>query len=363
MNMKNAINKIFVVAAFAATTHVAIAQTPYDDFAPSETKKEMLRLPQSTYRAYNADTTSEIKYVEFDKEYLTLTYYTKTDSILNVFTLNPKEFKWWGVDPMAHKYPHLTPYDFVGGSPINRVDPNGADWFKDENGNVQWHKATGNVGDEVSLKGLEGTWTNIGTEFIEFNGKQLTYSWQTMDKEGNPIVNSMTFDAVSGKGIDPTGYWNVTRIFDYSKIRQGIADVGPTPEGLYSINRNPFVENINESGTAKFSDIDLARKIAAPFGFSNWPGGTASWGDYRWKLQFEDVSTNRNDFYLHGGAIWGSRGCIDLGAGINNFYNYFMNTNPQNTGKVYIQVKYAEDLKFEIQNRPTTMPLNILRTY
>ena len=31
--------------------------------------------------------------------------------------------------------------------------------------------------ESVSLKGMEGEWTNIGTEFLEFNGEQLKYSW------------------------------------------------------------------------------------------------------------------------------------------------------------------------------------------
>ena len=356
--MKLAIKTFVLVVAVATTNSIVIAQTPYDDFAPSSKKKEMLALPNSVYKAFNADTTTTIKYVAFDKDNLTLTYFSKDDSVLNVFALTPKEYKWWSVDPMAHKYPHLTPYDFVGGNPINRVDPNGADWFKDENGNTQWHQATGKVGEQSSLKGLEGTWTNIGTEFIEFNGKQLTYSWQTMDKSGSPMVNSMSFDAVSGKGTDPTGYWNLSRIFDYSSDRQKQANLGPTPEGLYSINKANFVDGQNEGGTQRFGDQSYLRQAASSFGKGTWPGGTSSWGDYRWKLQNEGAQTfGRDNFYLHGGSLWGSRGCIDCGAGISSFYNSFISTNPQNTGKVYLQVKYAEDLKFEIQNKPTTFPM------
>jgi len=350
--MKIAIKTFLVIVAIATITHIAIAQTPYDDFAPSNKKKEMLTLPNAIYRAYNYDTSSTIKLVTFDKDNLTLTYYSKSDSVINVFKLTPKEFKWWSVDPMAHKYSHLTPYDFVGGNPINRTDPNGADWFKDENGNTQWFDNSSGGFSDLN----KTSWTNIGTEMLEFNGKQFTYSWQTTNKDGSLVVNSMSFDAVSGVGMDK-GYWNMTRVFDYSKTRQGIENQGPTPEGLYSINRNPFIENINESGTANYNDLSYYDQAKSLVGGSNWPGGTWSWGEHRWKLQFENVNTSRDDFYLHGGGAWGSRGCIDLGAGINNFYTSFMSTNPQNTGKVYLRVKYADELKYEIQNRPTNMPL------
>ena len=34
---------------------------------------------------------------------------------------------WLSVDPLAHKYPSLSPYAFVGNNPINLVDPDGRD--------------------------------------------------------------------------------------------------------------------------------------------------------------------------------------------------------------------------------------------
>lgn len=135
---------------------------------------------------------------------------------------------------------------------------------------------------------MDGTWTNLGTEFLEFNGQSVPYSWQESDADGNPMVRSESFDAVSGKGQD-IDYWNVDRTFDYSEERQAQANMGPTPEGLYSINKKPFAEGTNESGFARYSDLSLLGQAAAQVGRSNWPGGTKSWGDYRWKLQFEDA--------------------------------------------------------------------------
>jgi len=365
--MKLKIRIFLVIVATATITNTTYSQTPYDDFAPSESKKEMLKLPETVFRAENSDTTSLIRHIELDKEQFTISYFDSRDSLINIFFLTPKDFKWWSVDPMAQKYAHLSPYDFVGGNPINRVDPNGADWYKDENGNTTWHNSSGTYGQGYSLKGLEGTWTNIGTEFIEFNGKQLTYSWQTTNKEGALVVNSLSFTAVSGKPLnegsyaDYNGYLTFepspTYTFNYSKSRQGLENIGPTPEGLYSINKRDFVANSNESGYQSFSDMSWHRQIRANLGAgTNWPGGQSSWGDFRWKLNFENVNTDRNDFYLHGGYTWGSRGCIDLGNGINRFANSFM-SNQLNNPKVFIKVVYAKDLEYTIKNQSTVHPI------
>lgn len=38
---------------------------------------------------------------------------------------NPKVSVWLSVDPLAEKYPHLTPYNFLENNPVNMVDPTG----------------------------------------------------------------------------------------------------------------------------------------------------------------------------------------------------------------------------------------------
>ena len=80
------------------------------------------------------------------------------------------------------------------------------------------------------------------------------------------------------------------------------------------------------------------------------------------KLQFENAdkatTAGRDNFYLHGGSLWGSRGCIDCGAGINNFN--FMVRNFGND-KVFLKVEYAEGLRYKIQNTPTNQGIRLKR--
>jgi len=39
--------------------------------------------------------------------------------------------RWHSIDPLAEDYFWLSPYDFVGGNPVIRIDPNGMGWDTD----------------------------------------------------------------------------------------------------------------------------------------------------------------------------------------------------------------------------------------
>ncbi len=127
---KIAIKKLLVAVAIATATNISFAQTPYDSFAPSSEKKEMLKLPETTFRAYNTDTTSESRYIELDKEMYTISYFNENDSLLKTVQLEPTAMKWYSVDPHASNYPEASPYNFVNNNPIWNIDPDGRDWFR-----------------------------------------------------------------------------------------------------------------------------------------------------------------------------------------------------------------------------------------
>ena len=80
------------------------AQTPYDSFAP-ETSRPMLGILEKS----SADTVSSI-----ESKNTTFT----TDDIR----------KWLSVDPLADKYPNISPYAYCGWNPIKYVDPTG-EWI------------------------------------------------------------------------------------------------------------------------------------------------------------------------------------------------------------------------------------------
>lgn len=132
---KIAIKKLLVAVAIATATNISFAQTPYDSFAPSSEKKEMLKLPEVTFRAINEDSTSAVRAIELDKETLVLSYLGENDTVLAIAHLKPTDLKWWSVDPKAADAPGWSPYRAFFNNPIKYIDPDGR-WEKDANGNL-----------------------------------------------------------------------------------------------------------------------------------------------------------------------------------------------------------------------------------
>ena len=94
---------------------------------------------------------------------------------------------WLSVDPLADKYPSLSPYAYCGWNPVKLVDPDGMeiDWVKDASGEIYWDnnavsQATTKEG-EIYL-GKEGCKYNndIGTiTHYKSNGEKEYYPYSS----------------------------------------------------------------------------------------------------------------------------------------------------------------------------------------
>lgn len=134
---------------------------------------------------------------------------------------------------------------------------------------------------------------------LEFDGKKLSLF------QNNMIVDS--WPAVSGKPSSE----NLSLKRDYSVAHQKVPFDGPIPEGNY---------HIYPMATAWRADqnmIDYA--IANIFkGFRKGP-----WGEARTSI-YPDPGTEtygRRGFFIHGGEVAGSAGCIDLTSYDRDFFN------------------------------------------
>ena len=102
---------------------------------------------------------------------------------------------------------------------------------------------------------------------------------------------SFAYPAVSGKP-------DAKRKFDNSEERQKQKGVGPIPQGDYWISPEDLWENA-------------------------WykSGSTSGWGNYRITLRvYPGTETHgRGGFFIHGGSVAGSAGCIDLTSKMDQF--------------------------------------------
>ena len=65
------------------------------------------------------------------------------------------------VNPMADKYPGLSPYAYCGGKPIRLVNPDGEDWYESDDGTaICWRK-----GNDVEFQKEGQKFLNIGSNY------------------------------------------------------------------------------------------------------------------------------------------------------------------------------------------------------
>lgn len=144
-------------------------------------------------------------------------------------------------------------------------------------------------------------------------GIKLSFDGTTLTFENGTIVKKYT--AVSGRMNQDAG------TFDYSQATQKIPKFGPIPEGTYWIN------------PAEFHDMRFKR------------GSMSAWGKYRITIHpFTTTDTfSRGGFFIHGGTVPGSAGCVDLVNSIGTFYDDMQTALkglPDNNCQIHLVVKY-----------------------
>ena len=137
------------------------------------------------------------------------------------------------------------------------------------------------------------------TTSISFNGKRLALQGKT----------TQFFPAVSGKKDPTLG-------FVYTIDRQKMGREGPIPAGEYWINFDELWENA-------------------------WykRGSSSAWGNYRLTLHvFPATNTyGRGGFFIHGGSVPGSAGCIDLTTNMDVFVKA-MEAELKGSGECFVPV-------------------------
>ena len=117
----------------------ALAQTPYDNFAPEQSVKPIIEMPKMHFKVANTNLNSEIRSIEFDKNTLSLNLLNESDSVLKSITLNPNDKKFTSIDPLTEKYYHISPYAYCMNSPIIYIDPNGMDVYRFDDKTGEMH--------------------------------------------------------------------------------------------------------------------------------------------------------------------------------------------------------------------------------
>ncbi len=97
------------------------------------------------------------------------------------------------MDPMVEEYYSVSPYAYCGNNPVNRIDPDGKDWYEDENGNAFWQE-----GDDETV-----TRTHTGE-----NGESITIEYKNVGQ----YYTIPTFDNSTLLHFDQSNIIGVTEL-------------------------------------------------------------------------------------------------------------------------------------------------------
>ena len=208
---------------------------------------------------------------------------------------DPTYGRFLSVDPLWSKYLPLQSYQYAANNPVMIIDWDGREWFDvDGKGTWEYHKNTPSmmvyrINEDGGSHMVEVAGQK---ELLVFDGESL--SW--LQESGN----SMKWEAVSGE-LD-NGMTN--------PALQSEKDRGPVPEGDYFVDFG---------STVKRQDLDLFRAhIKYP---------QESWGNYFVAIQPRQLPSGRGGFYIHGGNVPGSKGCIDLHRSNDQFFRAMLSSN------------------------------------
>jgi RHS repeat-associated protein len=121
----------------------------------------------------------------------------------------PEVSIWLSVDPLADKYPSMSPYIYCAGNPVILVDPNGMDWFlNEETGQIQYQKDLR----KNDAESLGENWAWLGKNEMFGESPDKLYNDFTGVESQSEEYTSFGFNAEdSEKFMDERGYKKVDK--------------------------------------------------------------------------------------------------------------------------------------------------------
>ena len=124
---------------FSLCTGVLHAQVHENPFAEFGDSSKILTLSNGKYvEVFDLDSVVQIGnglYHVYNHE---LIGFVEPDTSFNEYTLRPEvASRWLSPDPLAAKYPSMSPYNFVNNSPILYIDPDGLEPARNQAGTIQ----------------------------------------------------------------------------------------------------------------------------------------------------------------------------------------------------------------------------------
>ncbi|MBB3188591.1 RHS repeat-associated core domain-containing protein [Microbacter margulisiae] len=164
---------------------------------------------------------------------------------------------WTTVDPLAEKHYDTSPYVFAGNNPVNRIDPNGLDWYRWHNGDgkyaIIWRE-----GDAKTIVLDNQTYNDIGTTL----STQID-DWTTITYIQN-AATSVTFTGIDKSDyVSQTGRSGCKVASDQMLAKKGVNSNGER-FNVVNADANGVATTPTKSANKGISTIDNALENGKP---------------------------------------------------------------------------------------------------
>jgi len=246
--MKKLLSVLVFIVLYCGFTN---AQTPYDNFAPEQSEKEMLQLPDSHFQILNNDLKDSVKYASFDENNLTLSLYSSNNKLIRSLPIKPLESKFLTVDRFAEKYSSQSPYCYAANNPVRFIDMNGDSAWTINN---QWNKDY--------IQGYQSFVQSQTQQYIK-DGKEFTCE----DLDLSLLVdyasqNGLPVTIVNGSGTFDARYDNYTDVATFKNdvlTTTGARDLQNTNNTtgitMNNAKSGDIILNVNNEGNAHHTQV------------------------------------------------------------------------------------------------------------
>lgn len=166
----------------------------------------------------------------------------------------PLLYHWTKVDPLADKYPNISPYAYAAWNPIKYVDPDGRDWYETEGGSITWtdYKSQQAM-DKAKLAGRY-----LGEAVVSFNGyyEEALGKGNNLWGEGAKLATATVYGPGGSNDIATYDAFTMSSNYnEYGAIKNGdysldyVEATGPMGTH-WTINNREAVDCINDYNTA-----------------------------------------------------------------------------------------------------------------
>ena len=136
-------------------------------------------------------------------------------TLLYIYYYTDRLSIWLSVDPLADKYPHLSPYAYCADNPVNRIDPDGRDvWEINDQGEIV-NRIKDKTQDAFYMvsKDADGNYQRTFTTDAEGNKNYnfISFKYGTVESQRTTAINSTdSYDTYKVRG-DANG----TQMFEF----------------------------------------------------------------------------------------------------------------------------------------------------